>query len=84
MSSSRKGIRRAGFANLKGKGLIFMCKEFDKCADEFSSEARTKAAAMLLKMGCKAKDTVKTLMHTYGVSEALATNHLTEAQNINS
>lgn len=61
-----------------------MCKEIDKFADELSSEERTKAAAVLLKMGCKAKDTVKTLMHTYGVSEAPATNHLTEAQNINS
>lgn len=56
-----------------------MCKEIDKFADELSSEERTKAAAMLLKMGCKAK-----LMHTYGVSEALATDYLTEAQNINS
>jgi hypothetical protein len=73
-----------GFANLKGKGLKFMCKEIDKFADELSSEERTKAAAMLLKMGCKAKDTVKMLMHTYGVSEALATDYLTEAQNINS
>lgn len=78
MSSSRKGIRRVGFANLKGKGLKFMCKEIDKFADELSSEERTKAAAMLLKMGCKAK------VHTYGVSEALATDYLTEAQNINS
>lgn len=60
-----------------------MCKEIDKFADELSSEERTKAA-VLLKMGCKAKDTIKTLMHTYGVSEAPATNHLTEAQNINS
>lgn len=84
MSSSRKGIRLAEFANLKGKGLKFMCKEIDKFADELSSEERAKAAAVLLKMGCKAKDTVKTLMHTYGVSEALAMNHLTEAQNINS
>ena len=84
MSSSRKGIRRVGFANLKGKGLKFMCKEIDKFADELSSEERTKAAAMLLKMGCKAKDTVEMLMHTYGVSEALATDYLTEAQNINS
>lgn len=84
MSSSRKGIRLAEFANLKGKGLKFMCKEIDKFADELSSEERTKAAAMLLKMGCKAKDTVKMLMHTYGVSEALATDYLTEAQNINS
>lgn len=84
MSSSRKGIRRVGFANLKGKGQKFMCKEIDKFADELSSEERTKAAAMLLKMGCKAKDTVKMLMHTYGVSEALATDYLTEAQNINS
>ena len=50
-----------GFANLKGKGLKFMCKEIDKFADELSSEERTKAAAMLLKMGCKAKDTVKML-----------------------
>lgn len=83
-NSSKKGTRLAEFANLKGKGLKFMCKETDKFADELSSEERTKAAAMLLKMGCKAKDTVKTLMHTYGVSEALATNHLTEAQNINS
>ena len=58
-----------------------MCKEIDEFADELSSEERTKAA---VKMGCKAKDTVKTLMHTYGVSEALAMNHLTEAQNINS
>ena len=82
MSSSRKGIRRVGFANLKGKGPKFMCKEIDKFADELSSEERTKAAAMLLKMGCKAKDTVKMLMHTYGVSEALATDYLTEAQNI--
>lgn len=84
MSSSKKGIRLAEFANLKGKGLKFMCKEIDKFADELSSEERTKAAAMLLKMGCKAKDTVKMLMHTYGVSEALATDYLTEAQNINS
>lgn len=61
-----------------------MCKEIDKFADELSSEERTKATAMLLKMGCKAKDTVKMLMHTYGVSEALATDYLTEAQNINS
>lgn len=61
-----------------------MCKEIDKFADELSSEERTKAAAMLLKMGCKAKDTVKMLMHTYGVSEALATDYLTEAQNVNS
>lgn len=35
-----------------------MCKEIDEFADELSSEERTKAAAMLLKMGCKAKDTV--------------------------
>lgn len=30
-----------------------MCKEIDKFADELSSEERTKAAAVLLKMGCK-------------------------------
>lgn len=59
MSSSRKGIRRVGFANLKGKGLKFMCKEIDKFADELSSEERTKAAAMLLKMGCVPKNLLR-------------------------
>lgn len=72
-----------------------MCKEIDKFESEVtaevtatvtakvSSEERTKAAAMLLSMGCKMKDAVKTLMDTYGVSEALATDYLTKAQNIN-
>lgn len=69
-----------------------MCKEIDKFENEVtaevtakvSSEERTKAAAMLLKMGCKTKDAVKTLMDTYGVSETLTTDYLTKAQSINS
>ena len=71
----------------QGKEFATMCKEIEKFEDEVtmkvSSEERIKAAAMLLKIGCKTKDAVKTLVDTYGVSEALATDYLTKAQSIN-